>query len=124
MAITTIFFGVLLILEGLVGYYSTGHIHPTALIPTWVGLVLAILGFLANTPDTKKRMLFMHIAVTLGLIGFLGTAAAIFQYIQMLQGKPFPFPTAVESKAAMAVICLAFVLFCVRSFIAARRARA
>jgi hypothetical protein len=124
MAKVTIFFGVLLILLGVAGYYGTGHVHPTALIPAGFGLLLAIFGFLANTEDTRKRMLFMHIAVTLGLLGFLATATAIFSWIQLMQGKMFPYPAAVESKAAMSVLCLAFVLLCVRSFIAARRARA
>ena len=123
MAKVTIFFGLLLILLGLAGYFGTGHIHPTALIPAGFGVLLAIFGLLANTEDTRKRMLFMHIAVTLGLLGFLATVSAIFQYVQMLQGKSFPFPTAVESKAAMAILCLTFVLLCVRSFVAARRAR-
>lgn len=124
MARVTIPFGVLLILLGLAGYLGTGHVHPTALIPSGFGLLLAILGLLANTEETRRRMLFMHIAVTLGLLGFLATAAAIFQYVQLLQGRSFPFPAAVESKAAMSILCLTFVLLCVRSFIAARRSRA
>ncbi len=124
MARVTILFGVLLILLGLAGYLGTGHVHPTALIPSGFGLLLAILGLLANTEETRRRMLFMHIAVTLGLLGFLATAAAIFQYVQLLQGRSFPFPAAVESKAAMSILCLTFVLLCVRSFIAARRSRA
>ncbi len=124
MAKVTIVFGVLLIILGLTGYFGTGHVHPTALIPSGFGLLLTILGLLANTEDARRRMLFMHIAVTLSLLGFLATAKAIFQNVQLLQGKSFPFPTAVESKAAMAVLCLVFVLLCVRSFIAARKARA
>ena len=124
MAKVTILFGVLLILLGLAGYLGTGHVHPTALIPSGFGVLLAILGLLANTQDARKRMLFMHIAVTLGLLGFLATAKAIFQYVQLLQGRDFPFPSAVESKAAMSILCLTFVLLCVRSFMAARRLRA
>ena len=124
MAKVTIAFGVLLILLGLAGYYGTGHLHPTALIPAGFGILLAIFGVLANTEETRKRMLFMHIAVTLGLLGFLATAAAIFEEVQLLQGKYFPFPAAVQSKAAMSILCLIFVIMCVRSFIAARRARA
>ncbi len=124
MARVTILFGVLLILLGLAGYLGTGHVHPTALIPSGFGVLLAILGLLANTQDARKRMLFMHIAVTLGLLGFLATAKAIFQYVQLLQGRDFPFPSAVESKAAMSILCLTFVLLCVRSFMAARRLRA
>jgi hypothetical protein len=124
MAKTTISFGVILILLGIFGFVATGSHAPTALIPAFFGLILGILGFLANTEDAKKRMLFMHIAVTLGLLGFLGTAKSIYDYIQMLGGKQFPHPVAVEEKAAMAGLMLIFVILCVRSFIAARRARA
>jgi hypothetical protein len=124
MAKLTILFGVLLILLGLFGYFATGHVHPTALIPSGFGLLLVIFGFLAETPDTRRRMLFMHIAVTLGLLGFLATVKGLFQWFQLMQGKYFAYPSAVQSKAAMAAICLSFVLLCVRSFITARRARA
>jgi hypothetical protein len=124
MAKITISFGVILILLGIFGFVATGSHAPTALIPTYVGILLGICGFLALTEDVKKRMLYMHIAVTLGLLGFLGTAKSIIDYIQMLQGKQFLRPAAVEEKAAMAVLMLVFVILCVRSFIAARRARA
>jgi multisubunit Na+/H+ antiporter MnhF subunit len=124
MAKTTISFGVILILLGIFGFVVTGSHAPTALIPAFFGLILAILGFLAITDDAKKRMLFMHIAVTLGLLGFLGTAKSIYDYIEMRMGRQFPHPIAVEEKAAMAVLMLVFVVLCVRSFIAARRARA
>ncbi len=124
MAKTTISFGFVLILLGIFGFVATGSHAPTALIPAFVGLLLCIFGFLANTGDAKKRMLFMHIAVTLGLLGFLGTAKSIYDYIRMIQGVQFPHPAAVEEKAAMAVLLLIFVVLCVRSFIAARRARA
>jgi multisubunit Na+/H+ antiporter MnhF subunit len=124
MAKTTICFGVVLILLGLFGFVATGSHYPTALIPAVFGLILGILGFLAITDDAKKRMLYMHIAVTIGLLGFLGTAKSIYDYVLLMQGRQFPHPAAVEAKAAMAGILLVFVVLCVRSFIAARRARA
>lgn len=124
MAKTTICFGVVLILLGIFGFVATGSHAPTALIPAFVGLLLCVFGFLAITDDAKKRMLFMHIAVTFGLLGFLGTAKSIYDYIRMLQGQQFPHPAAVEEKAAMSVLLLIFVILCVRSFVAARRARA
>lgn len=123
MAKTTICLGLVLVLLGIFGFVATGSHAPTALIPTVVGLILAILGFLALTDDAKKRMLYMHIAVTIGLLGFLGTAWSIVNYIEMLGGRQFPHPVAVEEKAAMAAVLLFFVLFCVRSFISARRTR-
>jgi len=124
MAKLTIMFGIVLILLGIVGFVSSPLHSPTALIPSVVGLILALLGGLASTEDAKKRMLHMHIAVTVGLLGFLGTAKSIWDYIQMLRGVQFPHPIAVEEKAAMSLVLLVFVILCVRSFINARRARA
>ena len=123
MAKVTIWFGVVLIVLGMWGFIATGSAHPTALIPAYFGLVLAISGGLATTENAKRRMLWMHIAVTVGLLGFLGTVAAVVDEVRMLRGTVFPHPIAVEEKAAMSLLCLAFVLLCVRSFIAARRAR-
>jgi hypothetical protein len=65
----------------------------------------------------------MHIAVTVGLLGFLATAPALIQVVQLFKGKLFPYPAAVEEKAAMSGLMLIYVLLCVRSFIAARRSR-
>ena len=124
MAKTTISFGAILILLGIFSFVGSRSHAPTSLIPAYVGLLLGILGFLAITENVKRRMLFMHIAVTLGLLGFLGTAKSIYDYIRLVQGTQFPHPLAVEEKAAMAVLLLIFVILCVRSFIAARRARA
>jgi hypothetical protein len=68
-------------------------------------------------------MLFMHIAVTIGLLGFLATAPALLSAFQLFKGKLFPYPAAIEEKAAMSVLLLIYVVLCVRSFIAARRSR-
>ena len=125
MARITILFGIVLILLGGFGYVATGSHYPTALIPSGFGIVLAVLGFFAYTPDSKRRMLFMHIAVTVGLLGFLGTVkGGIIDYLLMLDGRQFHYPAAVEEKAAMSVLLLVYVILCVRSFIVARRARA
>ena len=121
MAKLTIGFGVVLILLGAWGFISTGSEHPTALIPAYFGLALAISGMLASGDDAKKRMLWMHIAVTAGLLGFLGSGAMAIVETVKAHGGPLAHPAAVESQVAMAVICLVFVGLCVRSFIAARR---
>lgn len=123
MAKLTVGFGVVLILLGAWGFISTGSEHPTALIPTYFGLALAISGMLANSQDSKKRMLWMHVAVTVGLLGFLGAGAMAIIETVKAHGGPLAHPVAVESQAAMAIICLIFVGLCVRSFIAARRDR-
>lgn len=128
MAKTTIALGVVLILLGGLGYVSSGNhntVAPASLIPAAFGAALAILGAFSLTDDAKRRMLFMHIAVTLGLIGFLWGLPSVVHYIQMIaQGRQFPHPVIVQEMTLMSAILLFFVLLCVRSFIAARRQRA
>jgi hypothetical protein len=123
MAKLTVLFGILLILLGGAAYMLTGEKFPTSLIPSAFGVVLVAFGSLAETPVTRKRMLFMHIAVTVGLLGFLFTAPAIFSAFQLFKGKLFPYPAAIEEKAAMSLLMLIYVVLCVRSFISARRTR-
>ncbi len=122
MAKLTIGFGVALILLGAGAFAVTHFSH--SFIPMGFGLLLAILGGLANTEDTKKRMIAMHIAVTVGLFGFLGTIPGFIGLIQLAAGKTIArSPKAATVQALMGTICLVFVLLCVRSFIAARRER-
>jgi fucose 4-O-acetylase-like acetyltransferase len=123
MTKATIGFGVVLVVLGIIGFVATGSAHPTALIPTWFGLALVVFGLLARTEDARKRMLWMHIAVTVGLIGFLFPGAmSVMAYVKA-HGGALARPEATEEQAAMAVICLVFVAMCIRSFIAARRGR-
>lgn len=122
MAKLTMAFGVVLILLGAGAFLLTGH-HPHSFIPMGFGVLLAILGVLANSEDAKKRMLFMHIAVTVGLLGFLGTIPGIIGVAQMAMGHATLRPDAAKVQALMGTVCLIFVLLCVRSFVEARRAR-
>jgi hypothetical protein len=122
MAKLTIVFGVLLILLGAGAFIVVGH-HPHTLIPAVFGLLLVIFGALANTPDAKRRMLFMHIAVTVGLLGFLGTIPGIIGIVRMAGGQAVARPDAAKVQAIMGTLCFIFVALCVRSFISARRAR-
>ncbi len=122
MAKLTIGFGVALILLGAGAFAVLGR-HPHTLIPAAFGLLLVILGTLANTEIAKRRMLFMHIAVTVGLLGFLGTIPGFIGVAKMVAGQVTVRPDAAKVQALMGTLCLVYVLVCVRSFIAARRAR-
>ena len=137
MAKVTLVFAVLLIALGLVGYLGTGSVHPTALIPTWIGLLLGIFGSLAISPNEGRRKLFMHVNVTIGLVGFLGTLVEIVRSVVetqrgldqvraagMASGAISFSPTfliALTAKVTLAGLLLIYVILCVRSFIAARR---
>jgi len=124
MAKTTVFFAVLLIVLGVAVFIATGSHAPTALIPAFFGIVLGALGMLARTEDGKRRMLFMHIAVTVGLLGFLfpGIRAA-GDVCKLLRNQTVLLPVAMWEELAMSALCLIFVLLSVRSFIAVRRVR-
>ncbi len=123
MAKLTIAFGLLLIVLGIFGYVATGSAHPTALIPVWIGLLFVLFGVMANTENSKKRMLWMHISVTVALLVFLGMIPAMIDVMRLSRGVSFPYPAAVEEKATLGLFSLIYVLFCVRSFINARRSR-
>lgn len=123
MARITILFGIVLILLGVFGFVATGSHAPTALIPSYIGAALAVLGFFAHGAEVKRHALLMHIAVTIGLLGFLFTVPGFIQFFEYLGGRQFAHPKAIEEKAATCILLLVFVILCVRSFIAARRAR-
>ena len=44
----TVVFSVLYIALGLAGYFLTGAVHTTALIPAFIGVVLLVLGLLGS----------------------------------------------------------------------------
>jgi hypothetical protein len=112
-----------LIALGLVGFLGTGSLHPTALIPTWFGLALGIGGLLAISPSESRRKLFMHINVTIGLLGFLGAAVeAVRGCLHAASAGLAPDQIALASKLTMSGLMLIYVFLCVRSFINARLA--
>ncbi len=122
MAKVTLVFAVLLAALGLAGYLGTGSIHITALIPLWFGLALGLGGFLAISPSESRRKLFMHINVTVALLGFIGaTVEAVRGYVHATSAGMPPDQIALASKVTMAALLLIYVVMCVRSFIAARR---
>ncbi len=123
MAAITFALSALLIATGVIGFVATGSHAPTALIPAACGLLFLVFGVLARSPDPKRRMLWMHIAVVAALLLFVGTLKADLDVIRLAKGAALPRPAAIEEKAAMSLFCLLYVLLAVRSFINARRER-
>ena len=122
MAKITIGLGLVLIVLGLGGYFGTGREHLTALIPVLFGGPLLALGLVALKESMRK--LAMHVAVVIGLLGFLGTIRGLMKLPVLLTSGELDRPAAVAVQAAMAMVCFVFVVLCVRSFIKARRAGA
>ena len=74
------------------------------------------------SPSESRRKLFMHINVTIGLLGFLGGAVeAVRGYVHAQSAGLAPDQIALAAKVTMAGLLLIYVILCVRSFIAARR---
>lgn len=114
--------GVLLCVLGVTTYALGGQSgsaerSPTALIPAGFGAVLLLLGFFALIkPGLRKHV--MHAAAAVGALGFIGAAV---MFVKGITSKGFTL--SVGAQLAMAILTGLFILFCVRSFIAARRAR-
>lgn len=124
MAKVTLVFAALLIALGVAGYVGTGSQHPTALIPVWFGIALGVFGALAISPSERRRKIFMHINVTIGLLGFLGAAGrAISAYGNARSAGIDPDWIALRYQAGMAGLLLIYVVLCVKSFIDVRAAR-
>jgi hypothetical protein len=107
--------GVLLIALGVWSYMAAPveHRSPTALIPAVEGVLLAICGAVAI--NAGLRMHAMHAAAMVGTFGLLAAIGALI--------ARRPQGIALLSMSSMAVLSLIFTVLCVRSFIAARRAR-
>ena len=121
MPAATIALGALLTVLGAAGYVAGGMASPTALIPAGFGIVFALLGVLAGKEPLRKHA--MHAAAALALIGFAATAGGVVETLAMLAGSAPERPLASFSKAVMALASAVFLVLCIRSFRAARKAR-
>ncbi|MEP0860280.1 MAG: hypothetical protein HRF52_02445 [Ignavibacterium sp.] len=113
--------GIIFIAMGLYGYFGISSESITALIPTFFGIPLMILGWLGLNEKYLKHA--MHGAAVLILLGFAGTVGGLFKFFRMLGGAEMERPAAVTVQAIMAILCLIFLVFAVKSFIDARRNR-
>jgi hypothetical protein len=111
--------GLLLILLGVVGFFATGTESPTALIPAAFGGMMAILGSLGRRENLRKHT--MHGATAVALVGILGSVGGLLKLPALLGGGEVDRPAAVISQSIMALLCIAFLVLAIRSFIEARR---
>lgn len=117
----TVVFSLLYIALGLGGFFLTGAVHKTALIPVAIGAILLVLGLLGGKENL--RMHVMHAALLIGLLALLGTVSSLGSLPAAFEGTAAR-PDAVFAKAATAILSVVYLSVGVRSFIAARRARA
>ena len=122
MARMTIGFGAALVVLGIIGFVGSGADSVTALIPSFFGVVFVVLGVVGRSDD--RRALTMHIAAFLALVGIAGSITGLVDLPDLLAGNDLERPWAVAVQSIMAVVLVIYLVLAVRSFIAARRARA
>ncbi len=121
MPVVTIVVGALLSLIGILGYVFSESHSLTSLIPLVFGSLLEACGALALRPEFKKHA--MHGASVLALLGILGSAMGFVSFLKLITGAPIARPLGAQMQAAMFVICLVFLVLCIRSFREARARR-
>ena len=121
MAKLSIAYGIIFILMGLYSYFGISSESFTALIPAFFGVPMLIFGWLGLNEKYLKHA--MHGAAVLTLLGFAGTVGGLIKFFKMLGGAEMERPAAVTVQAIMAILCLIFLVFAVKSFIDARKNR-
>jgi hypothetical protein len=109
----------MLIVVGLAGYFGSGQASPTALIPSALGALLALLGFVGRDPAKRKHAL--HGGLVIALIGMAGTFSRAIKLFSILGGEMVERPQAIYASAITFVLCLIFLLAGIKSFADARR---
>ena len=115
----SIYYGIFLILWGIIVSFISGSGSMTSYIPSILGVPILIFSYLSNKFVSKKKM-FMHIVVLFGLIIFLGGLDFIRS---LITGNAFSNFYADLSKIMMMITGLFFTYQCIRSFIHARKMR-
>ena len=113
----SILFGLFLCLWGIGVSFIGDSNSLTSYIPSFIGLPIIIFSFL-SVKFEKKKKLFMHIVVTIGLICFLGGLDFVRSAIS---GNIFSNFWADLSKLMMLITGSYFTFQCIKSFIHARK---
>lgn len=114
----TLVLGIALVLLGVAFYIATGMVSVTALIPAIFGIVFAICGLLVMAKPTWRKHV-MHLAV---LVALLGAVAVGMRLVGLVTGEA-TFNAAAAEQLIMLVLCVAYIVLGVKSFIDARRSR-
>ena len=108
----TTLYGLFMVIWGISISLISGSSSITSMIPAFIGVPLAFIGFLSMIKPTFRKAL-MHIAVVIGIIAFLGG-------LDFFRGM-FNNYYAGLSKLMLLITGFVYVYFCVQSFIFVRR---
>ena len=108
----TTLYGLFMVIWGISISFISGSSSITSMIPAFIGVPLAFIGFISMIKPTFRKAL-MHIAVVIGVIAFLGG-------LDFFRGM-FNNYYAGLSKLMLLITGFVYVYFCVQSFIFVRR---
>ena len=108
----TTLYGLFMVIWGIAISLISGSSSITSMIPAFMGVPLAFIGFISMIKPRLRKVL-MHIAVVIGIIAFLGG-------LDFFRGM-FTNYYAGLSKLMLMVTGFVYVYFCVQSFIFVRR---
>ncbi len=124
MATIGILIGFALIAVAAISAFLSGTQSVTAWIPAFFGLPITAMGIVAaRTRSERHRKNAMHITAVLALLGTLGGLRAVPGLVAALSGGFAGSSVALLAQLALFALCALLLALCVRSFIAARRAR-
>ena len=108
----TTLYGLFMVIWGISISLISGSSSITSMIPAFIGVPLAFIGFISVIKPTLRKAL-MHIAVVIGIFAFLGG-------LDFFRGM-FNNYYAGLSKLMLLITGFVYVYFCVQSFIFVRR---
>ena len=110
-----IYEGAFLVLWGIAAYIISGQSSITAMIPSFMGAPLMILGILSERMPNMRHHL-MHAAMVLSLVMVMGGARVFAQFSEMSN-------LAISSHVVLILVGVCFMVCGIMSFRAARIAR-
>ena len=113
----SLYFGIFLILWGLIISFLSKSTSMTSYIPTYLGLIITFFSYLSLAFPNKKKI-YMHIVVVVGLITALGGLDLLRG---IFNGSAFTNVWADLSKTIMLITGSYFVYLCIQSFRFARK---
>lgn len=111
-----------MVILGAASFLLTGAASATALIPAFFGIAFIGLGVLGIKKEPMRKH-SMHAALLLAILGIGGSFSGLINVLAVLGGNTLERPNAAYAQAAMATICIYFVIAGIQSFINARKSK-
>src|SRR3954465_7302151 len=103
----TLAIGGILTVLGIVAYVVTGAASVTALIPTFVGLLLLICAALARRPTLRRHSI--HAALVIAVLGAVGSVVNVVKLGEVFAGTA-QRPSAIVVSTIMFVLLAFYII--------------